>query len=82
MEAGKTQTNKPMINLWKGKTIFTFVTNSLKDEEVGSGSVADRIIDKKGRSTIEPDPFAPSIDESISFPIALGGINDCQTPKN
>ena len=25
------QANKPMINLWKGKTIFTFADNSLKD---------------------------------------------------
>ena len=50
------QANKPMINLWIGKTIFTFANNSLEDEEAGSGSAADRIIDKKGRSTIEPDP--------------------------
>ena len=64
------QANKPMINLWKGKTIFTF-DNSLKDEE----SAADRIIDKKGRSTIEPDPFAPSSDEPTSLPIALGRIH-------
>ena len=69
------QANKPMINLWKGKTIFTFADNSLKDEEAGSGSAADRIIDKKGRSTIEPDPFAPSSDEPTSLPIALGRIH-------
>ena len=49
------QANKPMINLWIGKTIFTIADNSLKDEEAGSGSAADRIIDKKGRSTIEPN---------------------------
>ena len=30
------QANKPMINLWIGKTIFTFADNSLKDEEAGS----------------------------------------------
>ena len=48
------QANKPMINLRIGKTIFTFADNPLKDEEPGSGSAADRIIDKKGRSTIEP----------------------------
>ena len=66
------QANKPM---WKGKTIFTFADNSLKDEEAGSGSAADRIIDKKGRSTMEPDPFAPSSDEPTSLPIALGRIH-------
>ena len=66
------QANKPMINRWVGKTIFTFADSSLKDEEAGSGSAADRIIDKKGRSTIEPDPFAPSSDEPTSLPIALG----------
>ena len=27
------QANKPMINLWIGKTIFTFADNPLKDEE-------------------------------------------------
>ena len=69
------QANKPMINLWKGKTIFTFADNLLKDEEAGSGSAADRIIDKKGRSTIEPDPFAPSSDEPTSLPIALGRMH-------
>ena len=36
------QANKPMINLWIGKTIFTFSDNSLKDVEAGSGSAADR----------------------------------------
>ena len=61
------QANKPMINLWKGKTIFTFADNSLKEEEAGSGSAADRIIDKKGRSTIDPDP--------IALPLALGRIH-------
>ena len=35
-----------MINLWIGTTIFTFSDNSLKDVEAGSGSAADRIIDK------------------------------------
>ena len=30
------QANKPMINLWIGKTIFTFADTSLKDEEAGS----------------------------------------------
>ena len=64
-----------MINLWIGKTIFTFADNLLKDEEAGSGSAADRIIDKKGRPTIEPDPFAPSSDEPTSLPIALGRIH-------
>ena len=67
------QANKPMINLWKGKTIFTFADNSLKEEEeAGSGSAADRIIDMKGRSTIEPDPIAPSSEEPTSLPLALG----------
>ena len=65
------QAIKPMINLWKGKTIFTFADNSLMDEEAGSGSAADRIIDKKCRSTIEPDPFAPSSDEPTSLPIRI-----------
>ena len=37
------QANQPLIN----KTIFTFGDNSLKDKESGSGSAADRIIDKK-----------------------------------
>ena len=69
------QANKPMINLWIGKTIFTFADNSLKDEEAGSGSAAGRIIDKKGRSTIEPDPFAPSSEEPTSLPLALGRIH-------
>ena len=64
------QANKPMINLWTGKT--TFADNSLKDEEAGSGSAADRII---GRSTIEPDPFTPSSDEPTSLPLALGRIH-------
>ena len=64
-----------MINLWMGKTIFTFADNSLKDEEAGSGSAADRIIDKKGRSTIEPHPFAPSQEEPTSLPLALGRIH-------
>ena len=66
------QANKPMINLWIGKTIFTFADNPLKDEESGSGSAADRIIDKKGRLTIEPDPTAPSADEPTSLPLAFG----------
>ena len=69
------QANKPMINLWTGKTIFTFADNSLKDEEAGSGSAADRTIDKRGRSTIEPDPFAPSSEEPTSLPLALGRIH-------
>ena len=69
------QANKPMINLWTGKTISTFADNSLKDEEAGSGSAADRIIDKRGRSTIEPDPFAPSSEEPTSLPLALGRIH-------
>ena len=69
------QANKPMINLWTGKTIFTFADNSLKDEEAGSGSAADRIIDKRGRSTIEPDPFTPSTDEPTSLLLALGRIH-------
>ena len=69
------QANKPMINLWIGKTIFTFADNSLKDEEAGSGSAADRIIDKKGRSSIEPDPFAPSSEEPSTLPLALGRIH-------
>ena len=30
------QANKPLINLWKGKTIFTFRDDSLKDKESGS----------------------------------------------
>ena len=64
-----------MINLWIGKTIFTFADNSLKDEEAGSGSAADRIIDKKGRSTIEPDSFAPSSEEPTTLPLALGRIH-------
>ena len=66
---------QPMIKLWIGKTIFTFADNSLKDEEAGSGSAADRIIDKKGRSTIEPDPFAPSSEEPTTLPLALGRIH-------
>ena len=53
----------------------TFADNSLKDEEAGSGSAADRIIDKRGRSTIEPDPFAPSSEEPTSLPLALGRIH-------
>ena len=69
------QANKPMINLWIGKTIFTFSDNSLKDVEAGSGSAADRIIDKRGQSTIEPDPFAPSSEEPTSLPFALGRIH-------
>ena len=71
----KSQPNKPMINLWIGKTIFTFADNPLKYEESGSGSAADRIIDKKGRPTIEPDPTAPSADEPTSLPLALGRIH-------
>ena len=66
------QANKPMIDLWKGKTIFTFADNSLQDEEAGSGSAAERNIDKKGRSTTEPDCLAPSADEPTSLPLALG----------
>ena len=69
------QANKPMIILWIGKTIFTFSDNSLKDEEAGSGSAADRIIDKRGRSTVEPDPFAPSSEEPTSLLLALGRIH-------
>ena len=69
------QANKPMINLWIGKTIFTFSDNSLKDVKTGSGSAADRIIDKRGQSTIEPDPFAPSSEEPTSLPLALGRIH-------
>ena len=64
-----------MINLWKGKTIFTFGDNSLKDKESGSGSAADRIINKKGQSTIEPDPATPSREEPTSLPLALGRIH-------
>ena len=60
-----------MVNLWIGKTTFTFADNSLKDEE----AAADRIIDKKGRSTIEPDPFAPSSEEPTTLPLALGRIH-------
>ena len=40
-----------------GKTIFTLSDKSLMDEEAGSGFAADRIIDKKGRPMIEPDPL-------------------------
>ena len=69
------QANKPLINLWTGKTIFTFGDDSLKDKESGSGSAADRIIDKKGQSTIEPDPATPSKDEPTSLPLALGRIH-------
>ena len=69
------QANKPMINLWIAKTILTFADNPLKDEESGSGSAADRIIDKKARPTIEPDPIAPSADEPASLPLALGRIH-------
>ena len=69
------QESKAMINLWIGKTVFTFADNPLKDEESGSGSAADRIIDKKGRSTIEPDPTAPAADEPTSLPLALGRIH-------
>ena len=69
------QANKSLISLWKGKTIFTFSDNSLKDEEAGSGSAADRIIDKKGQSTIEPDPKAPSTEGPTSLPLALGRIH-------
>ena len=61
--------------VWIGKTIFTFSDNSLKDVEAGSGSAADRIIDKRGQSTIEPDPFAPSSEEPTSLPLALGRIH-------
>ena len=52
-----------MVNLWKGETIFTFSDNSL---EAGLGS--DGIINKKGRSTIEPNPFALSSDEPTRLP--------------
>ena len=69
------QANKSIIDLWKGKTIFTFSDNSLKDEEVGSGSAADRIVDKKGRSTIKPDPSAHPEEEPTSLPLALGRIH-------
>ena len=65
------QANKPLINLWTGKTIFTF-GDLLKDKESGPGSAADRIIDKKGQSTIEPDPAVPSKEEPTSLPLALG----------
>ena len=67
--------SKPLINLWIGKTIFTFADNSLKDEEASSGSAADRIIDQKGRSTIEPDPLAPTSEEPTTLPLALGRIH-------
>ena len=67
------QANKPSINLWTGKTIFTFGDDSLKDKESGSGSAADRVIDKKGQSTIEPDPATPSKEEPTS--LALGRIH-------
>ena len=54
------QANKPMIHLWIGKTIFTFADNSLKDEEAGSGSAADRIIDKRaGRPLSQILPHHP-----------------------
>ena len=69
------QANKPLINLWTGKTIFTFGNDLLKDKESGSGSAADRIIDKKGQSTIEPDPATPSKEEPASLPLALGRIH-------
>ena len=64
-----------MINLWLGKTIFTFADNTLKDEESGSGSAADRTIDKTDRSTIETAPTAPSAGEPTSLPLALGRIH-------
>ena len=69
------QANKPLINLWKGKTIFTFGEDSLKDKESGSGSAAHRTMDKKGQSTIEPDRAAPSREEPASLPLALGRIH-------
>ena len=69
------QANKLLINLWTGKTIFTFGADSLKDKESGSGSAADRITDKKGQSTIEPDPATPSKEEPTSLPLALGRIH-------
>ena len=58
-----------------GKTIFTFGDDSLKDKESGSGLATDRIIDKKGQSTIEPDPATPSKEEPTSLPLALGRIH-------
>ena len=66
------QANKPLINLWKGKTIFTLQDNP---QESGSGTTADRIIDKMGQSTIEPDPIMPSAEEPTSLPTALGRIH-------
>ena len=80
------QANKPLINLWKGKTIFTFGDDSLKDKESGSGSAADRIIYKKGQSTIEPDPATPSREEPTSLPLPLNRkaefISDCPNQKS
>ena len=55
------QANKPLVKL--------------KDKESGSGSAADRIIDKKDQSTIEPDPATPSKEEPTSLPLALGKIH-------
>ena len=69
------QANKSMVNLWIGKTMFTFADNLLKDEESGSGSAADRIIDKKGRPTIEPDSTASSADEPTSLPLTKGRMH-------
>ena len=74
------QANKPMVNLWKGKPIFTFWDSQLKDEEAGSGLAADRIIDKKGQSTFAPDPKAPSTEEPTLLPLAFGRIHQ-RLPK-
>ena len=56
--------HNPTYAILDNGSIFTFADNPLKD----AGSAADRIIDKKGRSTIEPDPTAPSADEPTLIP--------------
>lgn len=61
---------KPMVNLWKAKTIFTLADKSLKDEEEGSSGSAAGCCNKKGRSTVEPDPTA-ALDEPTTL-LALG----------
>ena len=39
--------HKTMVNLWKGKTIFTFSDKSLKDEKAGPGKHSKKLVNPK-----------------------------------
>lgn len=62
---------KPMVNLWKRKTIFTFADKFAEGRRTRFiRSAAGRIIHTKVQPTVEPEPIAESDGEPITLPFA------------